>query len=90
MLLLVVYLHWVEVSLHGLTSLSGVSHLVDVEAVVSRAQALQSSDYMDRTAWRALQQSGLSGLKDRIKIQNSRVSQSGGLPADIIPSRISL
>ena len=55
MLLLVVYLHWVEVSLHGLTSLSDVSHLVDVEAVVSRAQALHPSDYMDRTAWRALQ-----------------------------------
>ena len=55
MLLLVVHLHWVEVSLHGLTSLRGVSHLVDVEAVVSRAQALHPSDYMDRTAWRALQ-----------------------------------
>ena len=48
------HLHWVEVSLHGLTSISGVAQLVDVEAVVARTEALQPSNNMDRAAWRAL------------------------------------
>ena len=47
MLLLVVHLHWVEVSLHGLTSISGVAQLVDVEPMVAGAQTLQPAHDTD-------------------------------------------